>query len=69
MKLYKIYYEVDNDCAYIMDYALVYALDDKDAVDKLSKFISAKDSYSYVSKIVYIEEFKDEIFTGEFGYR
>ena len=69
MKMYKIYYEVDNGCAYIMDHALVLALDDKDAVEKLSEFISAKDNDTYVSGIVDVKEFKDEIFTGKFGYK
>ena len=69
MKLYKIYFEVDNGCAYIMDYALIYATNSEEAVNKLSEFIIAQDFESRVSDVVYIKEFSDDIFTTKFGYK
>lgn len=69
MKLFKIFYEVDNGCAFIVDSALVVATCEESATFALSEFISAKDSVTYISEVISVEEFGGEVFTGKFGYR
>jgi hypothetical protein len=66
MKQYKIHYEVDTGYDYIRDTAIVKAENETTAVKKLKSYISDTGYEHMVSKVFFINEFTEDIFSSRF---
>lgn len=62
-KLFLIKYEFEDGVRYISDTAIVLAVSEDDAEDKLTKAINRIDSETVMVKIHSIEKFTGDIFT------
>ena len=69
MLWYKINFEVDDGASYTKDSAIVEALDEEDAVDKLRNLINSLGYDTCISKIFSIAIFHGTVFTGRHGWR
>jgi len=69
MLLYKINFEVDDGASYTKDTAIVEALDEEDAVDKLRNLINSLGYDTCISKVYNITVFNGTVFTGRHGWR
>lgn len=67
--LFKIDFEVDDGASYTKDSAIVEAIDEKEAVDKLRNLINSLGYDTCVSKIFNISLFQGTVFTGRHGWR